>query len=171
MEYPGLREEFRLVSDAIARINRNYLYPEIEGPTDVAWLVGACFLGQTETLLAAGGFNDVFFLYSEDIDLCKRLTALGHRVLTVPDAECVHVGSVSTSAAFSEDARVKRRADARNLFYRLWYRRPTRVLIHLRRAIGIKHQPFRIKYHIGKMFRDGGSLAEDRFPSPLRGRE
>lgn len=164
LEFPGLAEEFRLAGDALARINRNNIYPEISEPTDVAWLVGACILGQTDVLRIAGGFNPVFFLYVEDIDLCKRVTVLGHRVVSVPDAECVHVGSVSTSAAFSDQARIRRRADARNLFYRLWYRKPTRMLINARRAIGKTNQPMRLRYHLPKVFADGGSLRSRRFP-------
>ena len=168
LRYPGLAEEGGLIVDALNRVNTNYTYP-VGGtdPQDVAWLVGACIMGDTQILLDTGGFNPAFFLYAEDIDLCRRMTELGHRVVTVPDAVCVHTGSVSTGAAFTSDARMTRRSDAREIFYRIWYGRPTRALIHARRAIGLKHQPWRVKYHVPKILRDGGSLADGRFPPPL----
>lgn len=167
LDFPGLSEESRLMKNRVARVNINNVYPASSEVTDVAWLVGACILGRTDVLRSAGGFNPVFFLYAEDIDLCKRIKVLGHRVVTVPDAVCTHVGSVSTTEAFSDDARVLRRAESRNLFYRLWYRKPTRMLIHLRRAIGFKHQPMRLRYHLPKVIADGGSLAKERFPESL----
>ena len=156
------------LADAFASVNRNTEYPYADaGLHDVAWLVGACIMGDTQILIESGGFNPAFFLYAEDIDLAKRMTELGYRVVTVPDAECVHTGSVSTGAAFTDVVRMTRRSDAREIFYRLWYGRPTRALIHLRRAIGLKHQPWRLRYHVPKILKDGGSLASKRFPPPL----
>jgi GT2 family glycosyltransferase len=37
-----------------------------------------------------GGFDEKFFLYEEDVDLCKRVTDLGKRVMYVPAASVVH---------------------------------------------------------------------------------
>lgn len=167
LDFPGLREEIRIVKNKLQGVNENNIYPDISQPTDVAWLVGACILGRTDVLIATGGFNPVFFLYAEDIDLCKRIGVLGHRIVTVPDAVCTHVGSVSTTQAFTDRARVLRRAEARNLFYRLWYRKGMRSLIHLRRAIGFRNQPLRLKYHLPRVFSDGGSLEHERFPKAL----
>jgi N-acetylglucosaminyl-diphospho-decaprenol L-rhamnosyltransferase len=42
-------------------------------------------------LEAVGGFDEGFFLYEEDADLCRRARAAGHRVLFAPDAEVVHL--------------------------------------------------------------------------------
>lgn len=166
--FPGLGEEMKLIGDSIRRRNTNYSYPTRDtSPMDVAWLVGACIMGRTDVLRATGGFNPAFFLYVEDIDLCRRMRALGYRVVTVPDATCSHTGSVSTSAAFGVDARIQRRTDAREIFYRIWYPRVVRSLIHLRRAVGVKNQPWRLRYHIPKLLRDGGSLSRHRFPPPL----
>lgn len=168
LSFPGLNEELSRAKDILKRRNANRIYPG-EGPEafEVAWLVGACIVGKTEILRQVGGFNPAFFLYAEDIDLCRRLEAVGYKSVTVPEAVCVHTGSVSTQAAFDDHARIVRRADAREIFYRIWYSKLQRVLIHLRRAIGIQNQPWRIKYHLSKMISDGGSLAEHRFPPPL----
>jgi GT2 family glycosyltransferase len=144
--FPGPGEELGRLVDLVAQRDTNSHYPtDAVAPIDVAWLVGACIVGKTQILLDTGGFNPAFFLYVEDIDLCRRMRELGYRVVTVPYAVCIHTGSVSTTAAFSDDARILRRADAREIFYRIWYPRPIRSLIHLRRAIGTGTQPWRLE--------------------------
>lgn len=167
-KFPGLGEEFQRLTDVVKGINRNNVYPtETNDPIDVAWLLGACFLGDTRILREIGGFNEEFFLYVEDIDLCRRLVEKGYRVMTVPNATCVHTGSVSTSDAFGDSVRMERRAGARDIFYRIWYPKAIRSLIHLKRAMGFQNQPWRLKYHLPKVLNDGESLAESRFPPPL----
>lgn len=165
--FPGPAEEMERFGFWFRRDPRNEAYVGGTEPADVAWLVGACIMGPTETLRRVGGFNPAFFLYGEDIDLARRLHALGLRVVTVPDATCVHIGSVSSGAAFADLARVERRARARDLYYRIWLRRPTRMLVHLVRAIGVRYQPWRLRFHLPKAVWDGPSLREHRFPPSL----
>lgn len=54
------------------------------------WLSGSCILARREALLAVGGFDEGFFLYEEDADLCLRLRRVGWNVLFTPGAEIVH---------------------------------------------------------------------------------
>ena len=77
----------------------------------VDWLSGACVLARREALAAAGGFDERYFLYWEDADLCRRLRARGYDVRYVPAASAVHrVGHSSKTAkapsvrAFHESA-------------------------------------------------------------------
>ena len=51
---------------------------------------GACLMARREALEAVGGFDEAFFLYEEDADLCRRLRAAGWRVLFTPAAEVRH---------------------------------------------------------------------------------
>ena len=65
----------------------------------VDWLSGACMLARTDGLRAAGGFDERYFLYWEDADLCRRLRAGGHHVRYVPAATAIHrVGQSSRTA-------------------------------------------------------------------------
>jgi GT2 family glycosyltransferase len=64
---------------------------------EVFWLGGACLLTRRAILEEAGGFDERFFLYFEDIDLCFRIRGLGWRLYLVPGAEIAHVGGASTS--------------------------------------------------------------------------
>ena len=54
------------------------------------WLSGSCLLARKEALDAVGGFDEGFFLYEEDVDLCLRLRRAGWGVLFTPDAQVVH---------------------------------------------------------------------------------
>ena len=56
----------------------------------VDWLSGACMLARREALVAASGFDERYFLYWEDADLCRRLRASGYHVRYVPGAVALH---------------------------------------------------------------------------------
>lgn len=65
----------------------------------VDWLSGACVLARRDALAQAGGFDERYFLYWEDADLCRRLRARGYEVRYVPAAAAVHrVGHSSRTA-------------------------------------------------------------------------
>ena len=59
------------------------------------WVSGACMLVRRDVLEAIGGFDERFFLYCEDEDLCKRIWGEGHGVRFEPLATCVHSGGAS----------------------------------------------------------------------------
>jgi N-acetylglucosaminyl-diphospho-decaprenol L-rhamnosyltransferase len=63
---------------------------------EVDWVSGACMLLRRSAFEAVGGFDDSFFLYAEELDLCTRLRDAGWRVLYTPELEIVHEGGVST---------------------------------------------------------------------------
>jgi N-acetylglucosaminyl-diphospho-decaprenol L-rhamnosyltransferase len=54
------------------------------------WVSGSCLLARREALDAVGGFDEGFFLYEEDVDLCLRLRRAGWSVLYTPAAEVIH---------------------------------------------------------------------------------
>lgn len=66
-----------------------------ERPRDAEWLSGACLLVRRSLLETLGGWDDGFFLYCEDKDLCKRCYEHGFRVRFEPSASCTHEGGGS----------------------------------------------------------------------------
>ena len=64
-----------------------------------AWLSASCLLARREALSAVGGFDEAFFLYEEDVDLCRRLRQAGWTLVFTPEAEVVHHRGRSTDHA------------------------------------------------------------------------
>jgi N-acetylglucosaminyl-diphospho-decaprenol L-rhamnosyltransferase len=54
------------------------------------WVSGSCLLARRRVLEDVGGFDEGFFLYEEDADLCRRVRAAGWRVVFTPAAEIRH---------------------------------------------------------------------------------
>jgi N-acetylglucosaminyl-diphospho-decaprenol L-rhamnosyltransferase len=69
-----------------------------ERPATAEWLSGACMLVRRTAYEAIGGFDERFFLYCEDTDLCLRLWQAGQAVRFEPRAEVQHVGGASSGA-------------------------------------------------------------------------
>jgi GT2 family glycosyltransferase len=67
-------------------------------PGDVEWASGAALLVRRSLLAQLGGLDDGFFLYCEDMDLCRRVQLAGFRVVFEPSAAVKHVGGASSSS-------------------------------------------------------------------------
>jgi len=63
----------------------------IVGPT---WFTAACVLVRAEAYRAVSGFDESFFMYFEDVDLCLRLAASGWSLAQEPRAVAYHAGGV-----------------------------------------------------------------------------
>jgi GT2 family glycosyltransferase len=63
---------------------------DVESGIAVDWLSGACMLARRSALQEVGGFDERYFLYWEDADLCRRLRARGYEVRYIPAATAVH---------------------------------------------------------------------------------
>ena len=64
----------------------------------VGWLSGACMLIEKTALKDAGHFDDNFFLYFEDIDLCYRLRKKKFKLIFTPSVKVYHKGGGSSAA-------------------------------------------------------------------------
>jgi GT2 family glycosyltransferase len=64
-------------------------------PRAVDWAMGSCLLVRREAVDEVGGFDESFFMFSEETDWCWRFRAAGWQVWFCPDAEFVHVGGAS----------------------------------------------------------------------------
>jgi teichuronic acid biosynthesis glycosyltransferase TuaH len=62
---------------------------------DVPFVVGACLAVRTSAFRDVGGFDERYWLYGEEADLCRRLAHHGWRVRYVADALASHTGGVS----------------------------------------------------------------------------
>lgn len=59
-------------------------------PTEVDWVSGCFFIVRREAISGIGFFDERFFMYNEDVDLCYRIKKAGWKVLYLPYAEIAH---------------------------------------------------------------------------------
>jgi GT2 family glycosyltransferase len=69
-----------------------------EDEQHVDWLSGACLAVNGLALAEIGGFDERFFLYSEELDWCRRFRAAGWQVAYLPGAEVKHLEGGSSRA-------------------------------------------------------------------------
>jgi N-acetylglucosaminyl-diphospho-decaprenol L-rhamnosyltransferase len=81
------------------RFSRRYRMDDLDRSTTVAvdWVSGACFMARHRALKELGGFDESYFMYVEDLDLCWRAHRAGWAVAYVPAAEVTHLQGVSTA--------------------------------------------------------------------------
>jgi GT2 family glycosyltransferase len=63
---------------------------------EVDWAQSAALLVRTDCAKQIGYFDPLFFVYSDEVDFCKRLRDVGFPTLYVPDAEVIHHEQLST---------------------------------------------------------------------------
>jgi GT2 family glycosyltransferase/O-antigen/teichoic acid export membrane protein len=80
----------------LGRIGDPYGLIELTEPVPVEACSGAALLIRAEAFWAAGGFHEEYFMYVEDVELCRRLAEQGGSLYYVPDAVMVHEGGVSS---------------------------------------------------------------------------
>ena len=70
-----------------------------DATADVDWLTGACIMVPRSTYEAVGGMDEGYFMYSEELDWCRRIKESGRRVVYYPAAQVIHhVGKSSEQA-------------------------------------------------------------------------
>jgi N-acetylglucosaminyl-diphospho-decaprenol L-rhamnosyltransferase len=75
---------------------RRYRTPDLQDrATEVDWVSGACFLARRRALEEFGGFDEAYFMFAEDMDLCWRLGRAGWKVGFEPSAVVTHHEGVS----------------------------------------------------------------------------
>ncbi|HXQ43940.1 MAG TPA: glycosyltransferase family 2 protein [Acidimicrobiales bacterium] len=81
------------------RFTRRYRMADLDPGTlsPVDWVSGACFMARRRALAELGGFDESYFMYLEDVDLCWRAHRAGWTVTYVPAAVVTHEHGVSTA--------------------------------------------------------------------------
>ena len=79
---------------------RNVIAPSSgDASITVDWVSGACMLVRRDAMVGVGGFDERYFMYWEDADLCRRLRQRGHTIRLAPAASAIHqVGQSSRTA-------------------------------------------------------------------------
>ncbi|WP_420005368.1 glycosyltransferase family 2 protein [Arenibacterium sp. LLYu02] len=98
--FPTIASEFEGAArtGVISRLLAHAIVP-MAIPTEaqqVDWTAGASLMIRREVIEAVGGFDETFFLYFEETELCHRAARAGWRTHYVPQSTIRHVGSAST---------------------------------------------------------------------------
>ncbi|MGH9079192.1 MAG: glycosyltransferase family 2 protein [Acidimicrobiales bacterium] len=83
------------------RFTRSYHQADLAGTSgtrEVDWLSGACLMLRRCAFEEVGGFDESYFMYAEDVDLCWRLARAGWKAAYAQAAEVTHLQGVSTEA-------------------------------------------------------------------------
>ena len=70
-----------------------------DATADVDWLTGACIMVPRAIYEEIGGLDEGYYMYSEELDWCRRIKATGRRVVYFPAAQVTHhIGKSSEQA-------------------------------------------------------------------------
>ncbi|MBN1658076.1 MAG: glycosyltransferase family 2 protein [Anaerolineae bacterium] len=101
--FPGLAQilvDFFPLHPRLVESRLNGRYPrrlyETRRPFPIDHPLGAAFMVRAAALAQVGGFDERFFIYCEEIDLARRLRAIGWEIYCVPGAEIIHYVGQST---------------------------------------------------------------------------
>jgi len=90
----------------------------------IACVLGASMIARADLIRAIGGFDEDYFLYGEDQELCLRIRQQGFEIGYIGEAVVRHIGGHSERASASAD-RWRRKTLAEYIFYRKHYRPET----------------------------------------------
>lgn len=77
--------------------------PFTRHPIEVDWLSGACLCFRSDRMTELGGFDPSFFLYGEDMDLCRRIRQRGGRLVLLGDLPLTHIQGASSGSEVSAE--------------------------------------------------------------------
>lgn len=82
----------------VTKLLRKHRVPveSIDETAAVDWIAGASLMMRQDVLDQIGLFDETFFLYFEETDLCRRAHQAGHDIVFVRESVVMHLGSVST---------------------------------------------------------------------------
>ena len=104
-EYPGNK----LASHEISRLKGS-----------IAWVLGASMIIRSDIMKNLGGFDETFFIYGEDQDLCLRIRKAGYEIGYIDTAIIVHLGAQSERETTTADV-WRKKIIAEYTFYRKHY--------------------------------------------------
>ena len=99
---PTVEPFFSFRSISRARAADRVRAPRGNSPVDIDWCHGAFFLGRRADLAELGGFDERYFLYAEDMDLCHRMHVSGRRVVYLPWVTIMHEGNKAGAVLLGE---------------------------------------------------------------------
>jgi hypothetical protein len=135
--FPSILRDAFVLTGLASRFPRSRFFSAAERtwtdpavPAEVDWVTGAFMILRRAALAASGLFDPAFFLYCEEVDLCRRMKAAGYHVWYWPDIVVTHLHGESSRQV---DAQVFSENESQVV---LWHMRS--MLLYYRKHHGAK---------------------------------
>lgn len=96
---------------------------------DVDWVMGACLMTRQEIARTVGGLDEGYFMYSEELDWCRRIKMAGWRVVYLPTAQVTHYQGKSSEQVVAQRHIYFNRAKLR--YFRKYHGRVPALILRL----------------------------------------
>lgn len=103
--FPSVLNDFLTISGLSAKFPKSKFFGRIDrtwaDPAEAAavdWVPGAFSIARRDLLEAIDYFDENFFLYYEEVDLCRRIKQAGYSIWYWPDVVVVHIGGESSKS-------------------------------------------------------------------------
>lgn len=135
----------------------NLTYKSIDDTYEVDAISGAFMVLSRKAYEATQGFDESFFMYGEDLDLCYRVKETGQKVYYVHSTSTVHFQGESTRRSVINEVKVF--YEAMHIFVRKHYGSNVLFTLLLRLGISARTVIAFAKKHRGALFMLGGDIA------------
>ena len=110
------------------RVNTTYSLRKPDQTQIVDWVSGASLFIRKKLFDKIGGFDPQYFMYFEDVDLCKKAKDAGYKIFYNPEVSITHLGG--KSIALPKDRKVKY-YDSMEKFYKKHYGKIRLVILKI----------------------------------------
>ena len=101
--FPSIVSDFKVMTGLAAKFPKSRFFGSFDRtwadpmePAEVDWVPGAYSIIRSEALARVGFFDPEFFLYSEEVDLCRRIQEAGYKIMYWPEIVVIHIGGESS---------------------------------------------------------------------------
>lgn len=129
---------------------------ETSGLYEADWVSGAALLISSDVFTKAGGWNEKYFMYMEDEELCYRVKEMGMKVVLYPDIGLIHLVGSSGGSAFSAYQRYK----SKLIYYSFVYKKDRfliRILLYIQAWSYMKRVSIKDKLEVIRKLKETNS--------------
>lgn len=122
-------------------------YVRWKGDTErfIDWHSGCCLLVRADLLRRLEGFDERFYYYYEDVDLCHRIWDAGYSIIFTPEVTITHLGGQSSSQRFPIPFELDKYRNRYRYFYKYFGREGARRCRRLALTrIQVRHGAYRL---------------------------
>ncbi|MDX2165368.1 MAG: glycosyltransferase family 2 protein [Gammaproteobacteria bacterium] len=131
---PVVMQNERMIQPQYVYPGQNHLMKNLEAlPGKIAWIIGASMFVRREVYEKLNGFDEDYFLYCEEVDLCLRARRAGWNIQVAQNVQVEHIGAASEKKSSKRD---------------YWIRKQTGTITFYKKNYGLEEAKSLIKRDI-----------------------